>query len=839
HCSVGRCEKRDTYIPLWCGSQYDLRVIDSAQAGAGSTDIRSRGRVRESIAGCVWRCVHCLRYYLCTPCYMKDRHSVWQPFHEIDSPENPRQRTRVRCRYQSGVVWGQGVCGSEWCVRDWRVSDQDGGAGREGTVVEVCGWQRRAQEVWQCGVERIRSEEKYRLGHKGKVDLQCTVAAEGGHCYLDHLPLLGSKYKPSTPFICAGDRVLLEADLLNSSQEEIGVSDITVYEMLGQVGLIHRVNVDEDKTKLFFRGHGVGIIVAAKALKRVEGPDILPDDVVRVIDDMAEVHRLQKDGRGWHDDMVLSLGQLGRVERFLNDGTAVVVVNGKRWAFNPLCVTSAPGEQPEDEGTEVEPEVGIEMLMVSVLKEPTQDLLFKLVAVGNSQVLDDVLKKSPDKVNQMYEGRTLLHVAAAEGRIPTTRVLLEYKADLNSRDRAGETPLHAATHYNRYQVAKLLLEEGSDVNARSSVQNTPVHVATAWGHSRLLALYLSHPKCLVDPQNVLGSTPLCISSQCYRVNITRQLLEAGADPTLICMKDVNAFLFAACKEYFSGVEVYLQYHQGLMNHAKVDDGYTSLHVAASMDCCDHLCYLAATSTCDLEKKSYQGFTALHSASIEGNIRSIECLVGYGADAGAADTDGVTSLHLLLAKRNLKPLSEWTPYFNKFHEYVLGADNRIQDVPVFITVACFLVSEGASLETTSVEGITPLHVCPPEYESLLQLFARPERRGNYRGSLPRHPPPVSTRHIQTQAMSDSRSKVAKASVEKTTPTTGSEATPPEVSVSGGDSNKREESEVDSVTGPSCFLCEGPCDISFQPCGHTAMCAECVQSVSVKSCPICKV
>ena len=49
-------------------------------------------------------------------------------------------------------------------------------------------------------------------------------------------------------------------------------------------------------------------------------------------------------------------------------------------------------------------------------------------------------------------------------------------------------------------MAKLLLEEGSDVNARSSAQNTPVHVATVWGHSRLLALYLSHPKCLVDPQ---------------------------------------------------------------------------------------------------------------------------------------------------------------------------------------------------------------------------------------------------------------------------------------------------------------------------------------------------
>ena len=68
-------------------------------------------------------------------------------------------------------------------------------------------------------------------------------------------------------------------------------------------------------------------------------------------------------------------------------------------------------------------------------------------------------------------------------------------------------------------------------------------------------------------------------------------------------------------------------------------------------------------------------------------------------------------------------------------------------------------------------------------------------------------------------------------------TRSEATPPEVSVSGGDSNKMVESEVDSVIGPSCFLCEGPCDITFQPCGHTAMCAVCAQPV--KRCPTCKV
>ena len=38
---------------------------------------------------------------------------------------------------------------------------------------------------------------------------------------------------------------------------------------------------------------------------QVECLELVHDDVVRVIDDMAEVHRLQQAGRGWEDDMAL------------------------------------------------------------------------------------------------------------------------------------------------------------------------------------------------------------------------------------------------------------------------------------------------------------------------------------------------------------------------------------------------------------------------------------------------------------------------------------------------------------------------------------------------------
>ena len=61
-----------------------------------------------------------------------------------------------------------------------------------------------------------------------------------------------------------------------------------------------------------------------------------------------------------------------------------------------------------------------------------------------------------------------------------------------------------------------------------------------------------------------------------------------------------------------------------------------------------------------------------------------------------------------------------------HEYVSSADNRIQDVPVYVTVACFLVSEGADMDVMSLEGMTPIGLCPDQYKPLLKLFAQPNR-----------------------------------------------------------------------------------------------------------------
>ena len=62
--------------------------------------------------------------------------------------------------------------------------------------------------------------------------------------------------------------------------------------------------------------------------------------------------------------------------------------------------------------------------------------------------------------------------------------------------------------------------------------------------------------------------------------------------------------------------------------------------------------------------TYDGATALHLACVKGNVRSIECLVGYGAAVELTDDKGLTPLHYVIAQAEMKPLSEWTRHLNE-------------------------------------------------------------------------------------------------------------------------------------------------------------------------------
>lgn len=67
------------------------------------------------------------------------------------------------------------------------------------------------------------------------------------------------------------------------------------------------------------------------------------------------------------------------------------------------------------------------------------------------------------------------------------------------------------------------------------------------------------------------------------------------------------------------------------------------------------------SACNISLKTLTSLTALHVAAHEGYCAGIELLVGYGADLNAIVDDGNTALHLILVRKNMKPLDSNTPY----------------------------------------------------------------------------------------------------------------------------------------------------------------------------------
>lgn len=85
-------------------------------------------------------------------------------------------------------------------------------------------------------------------------------------------------------------------------------------------------------------------------------------------------------------------------------------------------------------------------------------------------------------------GWTLLHTAAAAGKVQTVRYLLEKGADINAGDVTWRTPLHLAAMEGHEDIARLLVESGADRTARDMTGSTPAQVAAAHGHREIVQL---------------------------------------------------------------------------------------------------------------------------------------------------------------------------------------------------------------------------------------------------------------------------------------------------------------------------------------------------------------
>lgn len=93
-------------------------------------------------------------------------------------------------------------------------------------------------------------------------------------------------------------------------------------------------------------------------------------------------------------------------------------------------------------------------------------LVYRATYDGDEEILRTLLESGADansKDDDEYEA--LLHVAAMHANVACIRILLERGASVDVRDRLGYTPLHLASKELSAESVKLLLRSGADENA--------------------------------------------------------------------------------------------------------------------------------------------------------------------------------------------------------------------------------------------------------------------------------------------------------------------------------------------------------------------------------------
>ena len=264
-----------------------------------------------------------------------------------------------------------------------------------------------------------------------------------------------------------------------------------------------------------------------------------------------------------------------------------------------------------------------------------ENTLAGAVRNGDLEAIKKHIAEGAD-VNALHFEMPPLTWAAMMGQTAAAELLLEHGADIKGRNRDGNTALHLAVFLGRAETAELLLKNGADVHARNNDGGTPVDIlGVPWEMTRLL----SGPMGIaLEQEQVEGG----------RAKI-REMFSADAKigvKTLPNVQDSNsADLWAAARTgNLQAIKRYIE-EGGDIN--ALDNGFrlSALSWGALHGQAEVVQFLIKNGA-DVNIKSGDGATPLHSAAFLGRVDVAKLLLENGADIKARDNDGATPVDVL-------------------------------------------------------------------------------------------------------------------------------------------------------------------------------------------------
>lgn len=207
------------------------------------------------------------------------------------------------------------------------------------------------------------------------------------------------------------------------------------------------------------------------------------------------------------------------------------------------------------------------------------EALLRAGANPNERAIGEPLELNPD-ANQRL---TPLHLAARQGDAAMERVLLKWKADLDSRDWVGNTPLLFAVQAPKPEAALTLIQAGANVRFHNREGMTPLHLVAT--EQVATALLMKQADVTANSARGFGAAVMPASKrtplhEARTLGIARLLVRAGAS--------VNALdsihqtpLHCAIENEHPDIAVFLL-RAGAKPDIADNAGNTPLHLAASI-----------------------------------------------------------------------------------------------------------------------------------------------------------------------------------------------------------------------------------------------------------------
>jgi uncharacterized protein len=387
---------------------------------------------------------------------------------------------------------------------------------------------------------------------------------------------------------------------------------------------------------------------------------------------------------------------------------------------------------------------------------------------GNAAILRRLLDAGADPNTETPGGETALMTAARTGTIDAVRLLLDRGAHVNGKDPVrAQTALMRAVTENHPDIVTLLVARGADANARTTVttpkgEYVPARSGGASGNGIIRQRAL--------PTADGGMTPLLFAVRDGNVDMTRLLLELGADlhqssgnhtsPLLIALLNGQVGLATELLEAGADPNTADDYRRAAL-FAAIDlrnfnhDRYpflfgdrrdpiglitALLEKGADPNLRTETVPVHGLMQFDGSWVNFDGQTPFIRAALAGDVEVMRLLLQHGADPNIATAQGSTAL-MAAAGINWIPAQTFSHSEAKYVEAVtlclekgapVNATNSLGLAAIhgaanrgWVSVVQILADHGAKLDVKDSAGRTPMTFAGGIFLAIRPPVAKPE------------------------------------------------------------------------------------------------------------------